>query len=75
MNDDEINGNSSTSEFSIGNISLSNDDVSEYTDADESISAPTELLSEFLSSVMMKNYHSAFKYCKVGIFHLFLVYT
>ncbi|CAH0394840.1 unnamed protein product [Bemisia tabaci] len=65
MNDDEINGNSSTSEFSIGNISLSNDDVSEYTDADESISAPTELLSEFLSSVMMKNYHSAFKYCKL----------
>ncbi|KAL9692492.1 hypothetical protein quinque_000051 [Culex quinquefasciatus] len=49
--------------------SPSNDDLSqslsEYTDADESISAPTELLAEFLSAVMLRDYVSALKYCKL----------
>ncbi|XP_061402381.1 probable serine/threonine-protein kinase DDB_G0272254 [Musca vetustissima] len=49
--------------------SLSNEDLSqslsEYTDADESISAPTEFLAEFLSSVMLKDYKKALKYCKL----------
>uniref|UniRef100_A0A182PWD0 Uncharacterized protein n=1 Tax=Anopheles epiroticus TaxID=199890 RepID=A0A182PWD0_9DIPT len=48
--------------------SLSNDDLSqslsEYTDADESISAPTELLAEFLSAIMIRDYVNALKYCK-----------
>ncbi|XP_055617341.1 uncharacterized protein LOC129762822 [Toxorhynchites rutilus septentrionalis] len=49
--------------------SPSNDDLSqslsEYTDADESISAPTELLAEFLSAVMLRDYVNALKYCKL----------
>ncbi|XP_065083372.1 serine-rich adhesin for platelets [Ochlerotatus camptorhynchus] len=49
--------------------SASNDDLSqslsEYTDADESISAPTELLAEFLSAVMLRDYVNALKYCKL----------
>ncbi|KAG5888361.1 hypothetical protein JTB14_020761 [Gonioctena quinquepunctata] len=45
--------------------SSSNEDLSEYTDADESISAPTEFLAEFLSAVMMKDYVTALKYCKL----------
>ncbi|KAJ3621463.1 hypothetical protein MTP99_003593 [Tenebrio molitor] len=54
-----------------GNVGLlkptssSNEDLSEYTDADESISAPTEFLAEFLSAVMMKDYVTALKYCKL----------
>lgn len=76
--------------------SPSNDDLSqslsEYTDADESISAPTELLAEvgiasllmkllfilnfeiyseyfiqFLSAVMLRDYVSALKYCKLSM--------
>ncbi|KAJ8984865.1 hypothetical protein NQ317_002704 [Molorchus minor] len=46
-------------------MSSSNEDLSEYTDADESISAPTEFLSEFLSAVMLKDYITALKYCKL----------
>ncbi|CAH2010868.1 unnamed protein product [Acanthoscelides obtectus] len=45
--------------------SSSNEDLSEYTDADESISAPTEFLAEFLSAVMLKDYPTALKYCKL----------
>ncbi|XP_066150456.1 dentin sialophosphoprotein isoform X1 [Euwallacea fornicatus] len=45
--------------------SSSNEDLSEYTDADESISAPTEFLAEFLSAVMLKDYITALKYCKL----------
>ncbi|EEZ97312.1 glutamate-rich protein 2 [Tribolium castaneum] len=54
-----------------GNVGLlkptssSNEDLSEYTDADESISAPTEFLAEFLSAVMLKDYVTALKYCKL----------
>ncbi|KAH8249964.1 hypothetical protein KR026_002665, partial [Drosophila bipectinata] len=40
--------------------------LSEYTDADESISAPTEFLAEFLSAVMLKDYKKALKYCKLS---------
>lgn len=46
-------------------VSSSNEDLSEYTDADESISAPTEFLAEFLSAVMLKDYETALKYCKL----------
>ncbi|XP_019865761.1 protein rtoA isoform X3 [Aethina tumida] len=46
--------------------SSSNEDLSEYTDADESISAPTEFLAEFLSAVMLKDYVTALKYCKLN---------
>ncbi|XP_055847754.1 uncharacterized protein LOC129913219 [Episyrphus balteatus] len=49
--------------------STSNEDLSqslsEYTDADESMSAPTEFLAEFLSAVMLKDYKKALKYCKL----------
>lgn len=54
-----------------GNVGLfkptssSNEDLSEYTDADESISAPTEFLAEFLSAVMLKDYETALKYCEL----------
>jgi len=48
-----------------GPNSSSNEDLSEYTDADESISAPTEILAEFLSAVMLKDYGPALKYCKL----------
>ncbi|XP_054280606.1 glutamate-rich protein 2 [Macrosteles quadrilineatus] len=46
-------------------LSSSAEDLSDYTDADESISAPTEILAEFLSAVMLKDYDSALKYCKM----------
>lgn len=36
--------------------------LSEYTDK----SAPTELLAEFLTSIMKKDYESALKYCKLS---------
>ncbi|KAG4068416.1 hypothetical protein HA402_007936 [Bradysia odoriphaga] len=53
--------------------SFSNDDmsqsqsqsISEYTDANESMSCPTEFLAEFLSAVMLKDYKKALKYCKL----------
>ncbi|XP_026482377.1 glutamate-rich protein 2 [Ctenocephalides felis] len=41
------------------------EDLSEYTDADESMSAPTEILAEFLSALMLKDYPMALKHCKV----------
>lgn len=40
--------------------------ISEYTDADESMSAPTEFLAEFLSAVMLKDYRKALRYCKLS---------
>ncbi|KAF6206281.1 hypothetical protein GE061_017510 [Apolygus lucorum] len=55
----ELNGNCAM------NRSNSLEDLSEYTDADESISAPTEILAEFLSAVMLKDYETALKYCKI----------
>ncbi|XP_050296746.1 histone-lysine N-methyltransferase SETD1B isoform X2 [Anthonomus grandis grandis] len=58
----ENNGN--IGEF-LKPTSSSNEDLSEYTDADESISAPTEFLAEFLSAVMLKDYITALKYCKL----------
>lgn len=43
--------------------------ISEYTDADESMSAPTEFLAEFLSAVMLKDYRKALRYCKLSKFY------
>ncbi|XP_011182598.2 probable serine/threonine-protein kinase ifkA isoform X1 [Zeugodacus cucurbitae] len=55
---------SATLPTSVSNEDLSQS-LSEYTDADESISAPTEFLAEFLSAVMLKDYKKALKYCKL----------
>lgn len=38
--------------------------LSEYTDNEKS--APTELLAEFLTSIMKKDYANALKYCKLS---------
>ncbi|KAJ1520669.1 hypothetical protein ONE63_003773 [Megalurothrips usitatus] len=48
-----------------GATAVDDDEVSDYTDADESISAPTEFLAEFLSAIMGKDYPTALKYCKL----------
>lgn len=53
--------NSLVSSQSIDDLS-----ISEYTDADESMSAPTEFLAEFLSAVMLKDYRKALRYCKLS---------
>ncbi|XKL66502.1 hypothetical protein PGB90_009922 [Kerria lacca] len=58
----EINKN--TIGFSGSNSS--NEDLSQYTDADDSASAPTEILAEFLSAIMSKDYPSALKLCKIS---------
>lgn len=54
----------------------SNDDdsLSEYTDNEKS--APTELLAEFLTSIMKKDYANALKYCKLSkkILHVILIF-
>jgi hypothetical protein len=61
---DEANGNL------MGTLlpTNSNDDdslsLSEYTDNEKS--APTELLAEFLTSIMKKDYANALKYCKLS---------
>lgn len=49
--------------------------ISEYTDADESMSAPTEFLAEFLSAVMLKDYRKALRYCKLSKFNTFISIT
>ncbi|XP_050099001.1 glutamate-rich protein 2 isoform X3 [Anopheles aquasalis] len=70
---DQITGEASistvTGETAVASLhSPSSDDLSqslsEYTDADESISAPTELLAEFLSAIMIRDYVNALRYCK-----------
>jgi hypothetical protein len=63
---DEANGNSLNL---MGTIVPSNNDedslsLSEYTDGEKS--APTELLAEFLTSIMKKDYANALKYCKLS---------
>lgn len=75
---DETNGNIVMPSTSTGNTtsnvlvpmsptSNDEDDKSEYTDADSNqISAPTELLAEFLSAVMQKDYKNALKYCTLS---------
>lgn len=61
---DEANGNL------MGTIvpTTNNDDeslsLSEYTDNEKS--APTEILAEFLTSIMKKDYVNALKYCKLS---------
>lgn len=51
---------------SLNPKSYSTDDdlsTSEYTDPEES-SAPTELLAEFLSAVMLRDFAKAYQHCK-----------
>lgn len=70
---DEPNGNNLLKPKHSNGLasSFSNDDmsqsqsISEYTDANESMSCPTEFLAEFLSAVMLKDYKKALKYCKL----------
>jgi hypothetical protein len=62
---DEANGNSVNLMGTI--IPTSNNDedslsLSEYTEK----SAPTELLAEFLTSIMKRDYANALKYCKLS---------
>lgn len=59
------NNSSLVSSQSIDDLSQSLS-ISEYTDADESMSAPTEFLAEFLSAVMLKDYRKALRYCKLS---------
>lgn len=65
---EESNGNGNllvAKSHSIDDLSQS---LSEYTDAaDESMSAPTEFLAEFLSAVMLKDYRKALRYCKLSM--------
>ncbi|XP_055677880.1 glutamate-rich protein 2 [Lutzomyia longipalpis] len=62
---DESNGNTLSLKSSPLAPSISTEDLSEYTDADESISAPTEYFAEFLSAIMTHDYRRALKYCKL----------
>lgn len=59
---DEANGNL------MGTPTTNNEDeslsLSEYTENEKS--APTELLAEFLTSIMKKDYVNALKYCKLS---------
>lgn len=61
---DEANGNL------MGTIvpnSANNDDESlSFSSIDNEKSAPTELLAEFLTSIMKKDYVNALKYCKLS---------
>jgi len=65
---DETNGNNLMGTTSAMITPRNNDDdsTSEYTDPKESNSAPTELLAEFLTSIMRKDYANALKYCKMS---------
>ncbi|KAL0271807.1 UNVERIFIED_CONTAM: hypothetical protein PYX00_008792 [Menopon gallinae] len=65
MSDSENNGNVIGERRRPSITNGSAEDLSEYTDADESISAPTEILAEFLSAIMLKQYETALKYCKI----------
>lgn len=64
---DETNGNSLNLMGTIVPTSNNDEDslsLSEYTDGEKS--APTELLAEFLTSIMKKDYANALKYCKLS---------
>ena len=93
----ELNGNYNVASGSV-------EDLSEYTDADESMSAPTEILAEvksfkqitlynkkilffqtknyfckiqifqFLSALMLKDYETALKYCKISKYNTNQIY-
>ncbi|XP_070507117.1 uncharacterized protein [Chironomus tepperi] len=62
---DEANGNlmGTTSAMISPRNNNDEDSTSEYTDPENS--APTELLAEFLTSIMRKDYVNALKYCKL----------
>lgn len=69
---DEANGNSLNLMGTIvptGNNDEDSLSLSEYTDGEKS--APTELLAEFLTSIMKKDYANALKYCKLSKHSLF----
>nr|XP_018911214.1 PREDICTED: phosphopantothenoylcysteine decarboxylase subunit VHS3-like [Bemisia tabaci] len=58
--------NVGTSKSPTKSVPSSSDDLSQITDAGgESILVPIQLLGEFLTSVMTKNYHSALKSCEL----------
>lgn len=68
---DETNGNLNGNSLNLMGtiVPTSNNDedslsLSEYTDGEKS--APTELLAEFLTSIMKKDYANALKYCKLS---------
>lgn len=61
---DEANGNlMGTTTAMISRNNNDEDSTSDYTDPENS--APTELLAEFLTSIMRKDYVNALKYCKM----------
>ncbi|CAG9802566.1 unnamed protein product [Chironomus riparius] len=62
---DDANGNlmGTTSAMISTRNNNDEDSTSEYTDPENS--APTELLAEFLTSIMRKDYVNALKYCKM----------
>lgn len=51
--------------MSTGTKFNEDDSASEYTDPDNN-SAPTELLAEFLTSIMRKEWKNALKHCKMS---------
>lgn len=64
--DGDANGNlmGTTSAMISPRNNNDEDSTSEYTDPENS--APTELLAEFLTSIMRKDYVNALKYCKMS---------
>ncbi|CAL4119803.1 unnamed protein product, partial [Meganyctiphanes norvegica] len=58
------NGNTWSSSSSEEEPPGDQGDSSDYTDAKSTLSAPVELLSEFLSAVMARNYEVAHKLCQ-----------
>lgn len=61
---DEANGNLMGTIVPTSNNDEESLSLSEYTDNEKS--APTELLAEFLTSIMKKDYENALKYCKLS---------
>jgi hypothetical protein len=61
---DEANGNLMGTIVPTTNNEEESLSLSEYTDNEKS--APTELLAEFLTSIMKKDYANALKYCKLS---------
>lgn len=59
-------GSSTTTAMTSTRANNNNDEdsTSDYTDPENS--APTELLAEFLTSIMRKDYVNALKYCQMS---------
>lgn len=71
FNKNDSNGNfsdgGSTEVYKKGYLnpkSNSTDDELSTSDQSEEVSAPTELLAEFLSAVMLRDYLTAYEHCK-----------